>query len=639
MAVTTETLETPEPHVTPNTTLTDPTIDSINHPLYLHQNDHPGLILIAKKLTGSENYNSWKRSMTIALNAKNKLKIVNGDYTEPALTSELRPLWERTNDMVISWILNTVSDQISNNVNFISSAFALWRELGEHYSQLDGHRIFQVNHELNQLCQADSTLETYYHKIKGLWDEIDALETPYACSCKCTCENGKNHGAREQRKRLIQFLMGLDESYSNIRGQILLIQPLPTFSKAYTMLRQEEKQREGPKLMTVTPIALNTMSKPYVPRSDLHVVRKSAFKKGTICTYCHKEGHTKDECYKIVDYPFGHPLHMKYTPPPSRNGPVSSTYKQKTVNMVTSTIDALSTSHDTPYTTPAPPSSPTPTTQELFMTAKIDQLQNQLNQVMLYMQQVQQNGDPTNANLVTLGVPLPTAGIYSFTFNSMPKFRFIAFIISKFKDIWITDSGATDHISNTLENMHNTYLLKIPIILSLPNGQTTLVTIVGSVTINEDITLHDVFYVPSFTYNLISISKLLTPHTSITFTYNSCIFQDHNKQIAQGILCNGLYLLSSKATSQQIQSKVSPPQQKATILNVFTNAQLWHARLGHCSFPVLKQIKSLGSMCTSRKCNSDSLCSICPLSKHHMLPFHSSTSHALSLFDLVHIDV
>ena len=91
-----------------NTSPDDP--NSPNHPLCLHPNDHPGLILISKKLTGSDNYSTWKRSMMIALNAKNKLKLVTGEYQEPATTSPLGALWERTNDMVISWILNTISD-------------------------------------------------------------------------------------------------------------------------------------------------------------------------------------------------------------------------------------------------------------------------------------------------------------------------------------------------------------------------------------------------------------------------------------------------------------------------------------------------------------------------------------------------
>ncbi|GKB54380.1 cysteine-rich receptor-like protein kinase 8 [Tanacetum coccineum] len=124
---------------TSTTTTTTTNSDEItsNHPLFLHQTDHPGLLLISKKLTGSDNYSSWKRSIMIALNAKNKMKLVTGEFPEPTIESDLRAIWERKNDMLISWIL--------------------------------------IN------------------------------------------------GERDYRKRLIQFLMGLDESYSNIRGQILLI--------------------------------------------------------------------------------------------------------------------------------------------------------------------------------------------------------------------------------------------------------------------------------------------------------------------------------------------------------------------------------------------------------------------------------
>ncbi|XP_071740217.1 uncharacterized protein [Rutidosis leptorrhynchoides] len=207
-------------------------VTSPNHPLFLHQNDHPGLILIAKKLTGSNNYSSWRRSMTIALNAKNKLQIVTGTYAEPDTGSRTRALWERTNDMVISWILNTISDQISDSLSFVNTAKELRSELQEHYSQLDGHRIYQLTNDIAQLKQKNSTIEVYYHKLKGYWDEVDALKAPHICVCVCNCENGRNNTERDQRKRLMQFLMGLDECYLNVRGQILLMNPLPTVAKA-----------------------------------------------------------------------------------------------------------------------------------------------------------------------------------------------------------------------------------------------------------------------------------------------------------------------------------------------------------------------------------------------------------------------
>ena len=41
----------------------------------------------------------------------------------------------------------------------------------------------------------------------------------------------------------MQFLMGLNESYSAIRGQILLMNPLPAVRHAYSSVCQEEKQR------------------------------------------------------------------------------------------------------------------------------------------------------------------------------------------------------------------------------------------------------------------------------------------------------------------------------------------------------------------------------------------------------------
>ena len=163
----------------------------------------------------------------------------------------------------------------------------------EHYSQLDGHIIYQVSNEIIQLKQVNTPVELYYHKLKGYWDELDALEAPYACTCKCDCENGRKIGEKEQRKRLIQFLMGLDDSYTIIRGKILLMQPLS--SKPYNMLTQEEKQRDIPKSNPLTiPTALNTYtnrnnsnsSKPNTPSTGQSSTgnRRTPFRKGVICT-------------------------------------------------------------------------------------------------------------------------------------------------------------------------------------------------------------------------------------------------------------------------------------------------------------------------------------------------------------------
>nr|GEV84784.1 retrovirus-related Pol polyprotein from transposon TNT 1-94 [Tanacetum cinerariifolium] len=100
------------------------------------------LLLIAKKLLESKNYITWKISMLIALSAKNKLKLVNGEYEEPYTSSDLRAYWERANDMLISWILNTVSKQIGNNKTIIQN---IKQHLNDKFSIKDlGHQHYYL---------------------------------------------------------------------------------------------------------------------------------------------------------------------------------------------------------------------------------------------------------------------------------------------------------------------------------------------------------------------------------------------------------------------------------------------------------------------------------------------------------------
>ena len=63
-----------------------------------------------------------------------------------------------------------------------------------------------------------------------MWDELASY-------------NAAAHGARQDQQKLMHFLMGLNESYSAICGQILLMNPLPSVRQAYSSVSQEDKQR------------------------------------------------------------------------------------------------------------------------------------------------------------------------------------------------------------------------------------------------------------------------------------------------------------------------------------------------------------------------------------------------------------
>ncbi|GJZ62667.1 cysteine-rich receptor-like protein kinase 8 [Tanacetum coccineum] len=240
---------------------------SSNHPLYLHQTDHPGLLLISKKLTGSDNYSSWKRSIMIALNAKNKMKLVNGEFPEPSIESNLRAIWESNNDMLISWILNIMKATPISEVKF----------------------------------------------------------------CLCNL-------------------------YPQLQKPILW--PSTSYLQIYTLPRQSNLNTNSERRNNVN---LNTSYE-----------RRSVFRKGAYYGNYRKEGHYQEECYKIVGYPVGHPLYGKYQPP-KVNKASSDSRPPRVVNMV---IRQEDTRAQTSASTVQDPTQ----NNDGYVSARMDQLQNQINQ-------------------------------------------------------------------------------------------------------------------------------------------------------------------------------------------------------------------------------------------------------------------
>lgn len=60
--------------------------------------------------------------MFIALSAKNKIGLINGTFLEPQIYAPLYIVWSRCNDMVISWLLNSLSKEIAESVLYSRTA-------------------------------------------------------------------------------------------------------------------------------------------------------------------------------------------------------------------------------------------------------------------------------------------------------------------------------------------------------------------------------------------------------------------------------------------------------------------------------------------------------------------------------------
>ncbi|KAH0675442.1 hypothetical protein KY290_024492 [Solanum tuberosum] len=136
-----------------------PTLDH-NHPLFLQPTDTPGSSLISLQLTGSDNYALWSRSMRIGLLGKSKLGKV-------------------------------------------------WEDLKERFNKVNRSRVLFLHREIHTLTQGTVTIANYFSKLRDLWDEFDAI-----MPCPgCPCPESQSYLQHFEYQRLLQFLMGPNESY------------------------------------------------------------------------------------------------------------------------------------------------------------------------------------------------------------------------------------------------------------------------------------------------------------------------------------------------------------------------------------------------------------------------------------------
>ncbi|GKC63622.1 ribonuclease H-like domain-containing protein [Tanacetum coccineum] len=190
------------PHNSDDEDIHDPAVTlisklNLSHPLHLHPNDFVALTVVSVKLKGIENYQVWSCVMLLAIKGKNKTGFIDGSCRRSNTDEVLGRQWDRVNAVVLG-----------------------------------------LHHKINTLSQNGSFIADYYHKLNALWKQFDALiELP---RCTCHADDFMKHN---QLMKLMQFLMGLDDSYMQIRSSIHSRETLPNVRSAYAIISSEESHR------------------------------------------------------------------------------------------------------------------------------------------------------------------------------------------------------------------------------------------------------------------------------------------------------------------------------------------------------------------------------------------------------------
>jgi hypothetical protein len=193
---------------------------------------------------------------------------------------------------------------------------------------------------------------------------------------------------------------------------------------------------------------------------------------------------------------------------------------------------------------------------------------------------------------------------------------------------WVLDSGASHHMTPLLSLFNKLHRIEKPFSIITPTWSAVIVESMGNITLDKDITLKDVLFIPDFNCNLISIHKLTRDlDCTVTYDKNYCVMQDlaSKRKIGLGDLHDGVYVFRGS-----IQGHSFAAAQENT-------DKLWHSRLGHPSTQALQYLS--GFLNCNFKLNKFDCCDICHKSKQCRSSFPSSNNKVEAPFNLIHCDV
>lgn len=389
---------------------------------------------------------------------------------------------------------------------------------------MDGTRLYSIVQEISKTSQGNDSVSVYYMKLKLLWDQYAEVKT----GTRCNCSASVNHLADENNLKLMHFLMGLNEKYTAVRSNILMTSLLPSVMTAFNIVSQEESYKS-----LSSRIGSEKVDKPSAVFAVNKTFKKSKAKNLNLkCNHYGGQGHLVERCFKLIGYP------------EKRD---NSKFK---TNRFVNNVEGIDQN-------------------------KYENIQSVQSKTVLTLAVVEQFLKLVNVQHSEGSSKVNMAGVCASTLSG-----------SKFSNNWVVDSGATDHMVHNLDMLTEiTAVSGKSLTVNLSNGANLNVMLVGKCFLTKDVLLENVFYVPSFRFNLLSVSRVTqSSKVGVTFVNNICPIQDllSGATLGTGELVDSLYCFTgSSGLACTIYS------------GNYVNSTLWHNRFGHPPNVALNPLKSV----------------------------------------------
>ncbi|XP_068322435.1 uncharacterized protein [Pyrus communis] len=192
------------------------------------------------------NYLPWSRAVSLTLGGRSKLRFINGSIEAHDTSSSTYESWLNKDQLVMSWLLNSMERKIAEIFSYSESSLQLWKSVQEMYgNQNNAARVFQLKRDI---------------------------------------------GSKQQDgKPFIQLLRSLKATF-------LMNSELPTFANVCAIIQREELRKKvmntGTTMTASEARAYFSNDKKYFSSDKKYKGRNPYLK----CKHCDATGHVRDHC-------------------------------------------------------------------------------------------------------------------------------------------------------------------------------------------------------------------------------------------------------------------------------------------------------------------------------------------------------
>ncbi|XP_072078063.1 uncharacterized protein [Arachis hypogaea] len=158
------------------------------------------------------------------IRGRGKIGYLTCERSQPSVTDPQYNMWDTENFMVMTWMVNSMEDDISSNYMYYTTAKELWDRVKEMYSNLGNKsQIYELTINAREIQQGSDNVTKYFHTLKQVWQDLNYFNN-YKWN---SATNAKHHQQTVEEGKIFQFLarlnVELDEVCERIIGRAILL--------------------------------------------------------------------------------------------------------------------------------------------------------------------------------------------------------------------------------------------------------------------------------------------------------------------------------------------------------------------------------------------------------------------------------